>query len=101
MSAWGLAKEGKFGAAIVRVIETLFGITVPTPLANIIDRLTSDMGLVAKSFAQAAWDAAADNDPLEQIIEKAYAAALAEGKLVLKQDIGDWVGLIDRDVSQA
>lgn len=97
MSAWGMFKEGKVGAAIVRVIETVFGITVPAPLANLIDTLTSDAGLIAKSFAQAAWDAANDNDPLTEIISSGIAAAEKEGKADLEKLIGDWVGIIDRD----
>lgn len=101
MSAWGLFKEGKVGAAIVRVIETVLGIHVPAPLANLIDQLTSDLGMIAKSFAQAAWDAAADSDPLPVIIEKAWDAAVAEGKIVVKEDIANWVGIIDRDSVRA
>lgn len=97
MSAWGLFKEGKVGAAIIRVIETVFGITVPAPLAQLIDRLTTDAGLMAKSFAQAAWDAAAENDSLDQIIEKAWAAAMTSGESVIKNDVADWVGIIDRN----
>lgn len=97
MSAFGLLKEGKVGAAIVRVIETVFGVTVPAPLAELIDRLTSDAGLIAKSFAQSAWDAAAESDPLDQIIAKAVAAAVAEGKTDLDKEIADWVGVIDRN----
>lgn len=97
MSAFGLLKEGKVGAAIVRVIETLFGVTVPPELAKLIDVLTSDAGLIAKSFAQAAWDAAAESDPLSDIIAKGVAAAVAEGKTDLEKLIGDWVGVIDRN----
>lgn len=101
MSAWGMFKEGKVGAAIVRVIETVFGITVPAPLAILIDVLTSDAGMIAKSFAQASWDAANDNDPLADIISKGVAAAEAEGKADLAKLIGDWVGVIDRNQAAA
>lgn len=97
MSAIGLFREGKVGAAIVRVLEHIFGITVPAPLANLIDTLTSDTGLIAKAFAQAAWDAATDDDPLTNIIDSGVAAAKAEGKTDLENLIGDWVGVIDRN----
>lgn len=101
MSAWGMAKQGNISGAIVRVLETIFGFTMPQPLADLVARLTSDAGLIAKSFAQTAWDAAAESDPLDQIIEKATAAAVAEGKTVAKQDIADWAGIIDRNTSPA
>jgi hypothetical protein len=101
MSAIGLAREGKIGAAIVRILESIFGIHMPPPLANLVETLTSDAGLIAKAFAQAAWDAAAENDDLTVIIAKASAAALAEGKTDLGKLIGDWVGIIDRDKAGA
>lgn len=64
MSAFGLFKEGKVGAAIVRAIEWILGVDLPPPLASLIEQLTSDAGLVAKSFAQAAWDAAGEHDAI-------------------------------------
>lgn len=101
MSAIGLMKEGKVGAAIVRAIEWILGIDLPPPLASLIEQLTSDAGMIAKSFAQAAWDAAGEHDDLGAIIDKADAAALAEGKNVAKELIGNWVGVIDRNSAPA
>lgn len=101
MSAIGMFREGKIGAAIVRVIETLFGINLPPVVERLLDVLLSELGLLAKEYAQRAWDAADDDATIDQITYSAVQTAAADGKVIPEKLTADWVGMIDRNQPEA
>lgn len=99
MSAWGMLKEGKVGDAIQRVVETVFGVSMPKPLSDLVHRLVSDEGNVAYQVAKDAWDNWNDGEDLLTIAQKAAAEALSKGLSVAEQDVADWLGILDRQAA--
>jgi hypothetical protein len=93
MSAFGMLLEGKVGGAIVRVIETVFGISLPKPLSDLIHKFTSDAGKVI-------WDAAtvgvADikaGKDIHAVADDIVADLASKGTEVAKADVLDALGL--------
>lgn len=93
MSAFGMLMQGKVGDAIVRVIETVFGITLPKPLSDLIHKFTSDSGKIIWDAATLAVSEISDSKPIGAVADDVVADLAAKGVAAAKSDVLDALGL--------
>lgn len=68
-------------------------------LGNLVAKLTSDGGAAAYQVAKDAFANWQTGMELPAVAEAAVAEALAKGITVLKTDVADWLGLLDRNAA--
>lgn len=93
MSAFGMLLQGKVGDAIVRVIETIFGIQLPQPLADLIHKFTSDTGKVIWAAGGTAVADVQAGKSLSDTADDVVSQLASQGIAAAKQDVMDAVGL--------
>ena len=93
--------QGKVGDAIVRVIESVFGVKLPKELSDLIHKFTSDEGKVIWSAAGAAVADVVSGKPMDQVAGDVVVTLSTQGVQVAKSDVMDALGLQVRSAQKA
>lgn len=93
MSAFGMLMEGKVGDAIVRVVESVFGIKLPQPLADLVHKFSTDAGQVIWAAATVGVVDVKAGKTLSEVADDVLKALEAQGVAAAKADVLDALGL--------
>lgn len=96
MSAWGMLKEGKVGDAIIRVIETIFGIKLPQPISDLVHKFSSDEGQVVWSVAGTFVADIKAGKSIGDVADEVLVQLAQQSITAARQDVLDALGLQSR-----
>lgn len=98
MSAFGMLLQGKVGDAIVRVIETVLGVVLPKPLAELVHRLTDDEGKILWDAASTALGDLVGGKSFTQVVDDVWDTIKEQVPSKAKADLADALGIQSRSI---